>query len=58
MGFVFLAMAGIGGIAMSREWGKYAAGREGPGRLVMAACFCMTFGYFGLSSFWRVRKKS
>jgi hypothetical protein len=58
MGFVFLAMAGIGGIAFSREWAKYAVGKTGPGRLVMAACFCLTFGYFGLSSFWRVRKKS
>jgi hypothetical protein len=58
MGFVFLAMAGIGGIALSREWAKFAAGKTGPGRLAMAACFCLTFGYFGLSSFWRVRKKS
>jgi hypothetical protein len=58
MGFIFLAMAGIGGIALSREWAKFAAGKTGPGRLAMAACFCLTFGYFGLSSFWRVRKKS
>ena len=58
MGFVFLAMAGIGGIAMSREWAKYTAGKAGPERLVIAACFCLTFGYFGVSSFWRVRKKS
>ena len=58
MGFVFLAMAGIGGIAVGREWAKFAAGKTGPGRLAMAACFCLTFGYFGLSSFWRVRRKS
>ena len=58
MGFAFLAIAGIGGIAFSREWAKYAAGKTGPGRLVMAACFCLTFGYFGVSSFWKVRKKS
>lgn len=56
-GFVFLAMAGIGGIALSRELGKYHAGKAGPGRVVVAACFCLTFGYFGLSSFWRVRRK-
>jgi len=56
-GFVFLAMAGIGGIAMSREYAKYQAGKTGPGRLVIAVCFCLTFGYFGLSSFWRVRRK-
>jgi hypothetical protein len=58
MGFVFLAMAGLGGIALSREWAKYAAGRTGPGRVVMAACFCLTFAYFGVSSFWKVRKRT
>jgi len=56
-GFVFLAMAGIGGIALSREYVKYQAGRTGPGRVAIAVCFCLTFGYFGLSSFWRVRRK-
>lgn len=56
-GFVFLAMAGIGGIALSREYVKYQAGRAGPGRVAIAVCFCLTFGYFGLSSFWRVRRK-
>jgi len=56
-GFVFLAMAGIGGIALSREYVKYQAGHAGPGRLAMAVCFCLAFGYFGLSSFWRVRRK-
>jgi len=56
-GFVFLAMAGIGGIALSREYVKYQAGQTGAGRVVMAVVFCLTFGYFGLSSFWRVRRK-
>ncbi len=56
-GFVFLALAGIGGVALSREYVKYQAGKTGPGRLVVAVCFCLTFGYFGLSSFWRVRRK-
>jgi len=56
-GFVFLAMAGIGGIALSREYARYQAGRTGPGRAVIALGFCLTFGYFGLSSFWRVRRK-
>ena len=56
-GFVFLAMAGIGGIALSREFAKYQAGKAGPGRVAIAACFCLVFGYFGLSSFWRVRRK-
>ena len=56
-GFVFLAMAGIGCFALGREWTKFAAGKEGPGRLLVAACFVVTFGYFGLSSFWRVKRK-
>jgi hypothetical protein len=56
-GFVFLAMAGIGGIALEREFVKYQAGRVGPGRVLIAICFCVTFGYFGLNSFWRVRRK-
>jgi hypothetical protein len=56
-GFVFLFMACIGGIAFSREYAKYEAGGRGPGRLIIAICFCLTFAYFGLSSFWRVRRK-
>jgi len=56
-GFVFLALAGIGVLAFVREYGKYHAGREGSGRLVLAVCFALLFGWFGVTSFWRVRKK-
>lgn len=56
-GFVFLALAAFGGVALSREFAKYQAGKTGPGRVAIAVCFCLTFGYFGLSSFWRVRRK-
>ncbi|HMK20745.1 MAG TPA: hypothetical protein VK466_00330 [Terriglobales bacterium] len=56
-GFVFLAMAAIGGVALSREYLKYQTGQTGPGRVAVAVCFCLTFGYFGVSSFWRVRRK-
>jgi hypothetical protein len=56
-GFIFLVMAGIGGIALSREYNKYLAGKTGPGRVAIAACFCVIFGYFGISSFWRVRHR-
>ena len=56
-GFVFLFMAFIGGIAFSREYAKFEAGRVGPGRVIIAVCFCVTFAYFGISSFWRVRRK-
>jgi hypothetical protein len=56
-GFVFLALAGIGALAFVREYGKYHAGRVGSGRLVLAVCFTLLFGWFGVSSFWRVKSK-
>ena len=57
-GTVFLAMAAFGGIAGVREYMKYAAGRTTAGRVAIAVCFTLTFAWFGLSSFWRVRRKS
>ena len=57
-GFIFLAMAGTGAIALSREYNKYLAGKAGPGRVAIAACFCLIFGYFGVTSFWRVRRRN
>lgn len=58
-GFTFLVLATIGGIAGFREYAKYQAGlAEGPGRVILAACFTVTFAWFGVSSFWRVRKKN
>jgi len=56
-GFIFLAMAGIGGIALAREYAKYQAGKTGVGRVAVAVTFCLIFGYFGFSSFWRVHRK-
>lgn len=56
-GFVFLVMAGIGCFALAREWSKFADGKAGPGRLLIAIVFVLTFGYFGVSSFWRVKKR-
>lgn len=58
-GFTFLAMAAVGAMAGVREYGKYQAGHAtGPGRLVLAVCFTASFTWFGLSSFWRVRRAS
>ena len=56
-GFVFLGLAVIGAGALTREYNKYQAGGNGPGRLITAICFCLVFGYFGVSSFYRARKK-
>jgi hypothetical protein len=57
-GFTFLAIAAIGAIAGMREYGKYHAHTIGPGRLVLAICFTVTFTWFGLSSFWRVKRRA
>jgi hypothetical protein len=57
-GFVFLALAGIGVVAFFREYGKYQAGHATFSRAVLALGFTGLFGWFGVSSFWRVRKRS
>jgi hypothetical protein len=57
-GFVFLCLAVIGGLAMIREYLRYTAGKTTSGRVALAVGFTAIFGWFGLSSFWRVRKKS
>src|SRR5271166_3728830 len=58
-GFTFLAMAGVGALAGVREYGKYQSGHAtGPGRLMLAVCFTATFAWFGVSSFWRVRRRA
>jgi hypothetical protein len=57
-GFTFLAMAAIGAMAGIREYGKYQSGHAtGPGRLLLAVCFTVSFAWFGLSSFWRVNRR-
>jgi hypothetical protein len=56
-GFVFLALAGIGVLAFFREYAKYRSAHEGPSRMLVAICFAILFGWFGLSSFWRIRRK-
>jgi hypothetical protein len=58
-GFTFLVLAAIGAVAGFHEYAKYHSGQSaGPGRLIVAACFTLSFTWFGLSSFWRVKKKS
>jgi hypothetical protein len=56
-GFVFLFLAGIGVIAFFREYAKYQAGHATSSRVALAVCFAGLFGWFGVSSFWRVRKR-
>ena len=52
-GFVFLALAGIGVLAFWREWAKHS----GTARLAVAAGFAVLFGWFGVSSFWRIKRQ-
>lgn len=57
-GLIFLVMSlGFGGAAV-KEYEKYHAGHIGPARAAIAACATLTFAWFGLSSFWRVRSRS
>jgi len=57
-GFVFLSLAGIGALAFTREYAKFEAGKTGPGRMILAVCFTLTFAWFGVTSFWRARRKN
>jgi hypothetical protein len=56
-GAVFIFMAAMGGIALAREIAKYQAGRATGGRIAVAICFTLTFAWFGVSSFLRVKRK-
>ena len=57
-GVVFLIMCLSFAGAAFKEYGKYHAGQAGLGRVVVAICFTVTFAWFGVNSFWKVRKKS
>jgi hypothetical protein len=56
-GLFFLLFSLVGAVALTREYPKYAAGHLGPGKLVLTFVFTLVFAYFGISSFWRVRRK-
>jgi hypothetical protein len=56
-GVIFLIMAVSFGGAAVKEYGKYHAGQVGAGRVAVAICFTAAFAWFGVSSFWRVKKK-
>jgi hypothetical protein len=53
-GLLFVFFAVIGGLA---AWHEYSKHKMVSGRLVAAVCFSVVFGWFGLSSFWRVRRR-
>lgn len=53
--FIFLTM-GFGGVAV-REYHKYKLGAAPIYKVALAACFAVMFLWFGVSSFWRARRK-
>jgi hypothetical protein len=55
-GALFLAMAGMGGIAAVREYLKFQAGRTTLSHVAVAVFFTITFAWFGMSSFFRIKK--
>jgi hypothetical protein len=57
-GFVFLAIAAIAGTAIFREYHRYLAGEVGLKRVVAAVVIAVLFAWFGVSSFWRVKKSA
>ncbi|HWR36777.1 MAG TPA: hypothetical protein VN622_12985 [Clostridia bacterium] len=56
-GFIFLCFSVIGSFALVREYQAYTAGKVGYGRTLTALCFSAMFAYFGVSSFWRARRR-
>ncbi|MGA9809441.1 MAG: hypothetical protein WBQ56_17295, partial [Candidatus Sulfotelmatobacter sp.] len=56
-GVIFLIMALSLGAGSVREYGKYHTGQAGPGRMALAISCTVVFAWFGVSSFWRVKKK-
>jgi hypothetical protein len=56
-GFVFLAFAAIGVVALVKEYAAYRVGHATSGKVAAAAGFSLLFAWFGTSSFWRARAK-
>lgn len=56
-GLLFLLFALVGAGATIREYHKHLAGNAGSGKMLLAAFFAVLFTYFGVSSFWRSRKR-
>jgi len=56
-GFIFLCLGAIGAAAGAREFYKPEAGAPNFNKVWAAGLFAALFAYFGVSSFWRARKK-
>jgi hypothetical protein len=56
-GLLFLVLALVGGAAAIREYHRHLLGSGSAGKTALAAGFAVVFAYFGVSSFWRSRRK-
>jgi hypothetical protein len=56
-GFVFLILGLVAGLAGVRELHKYQAGQATVSRIALAGVVAFMFVWFGISSFWRVKRK-
>ena len=56
-GLLFLTLALVGGGASFREYHRRLAGQGSTGKMLLAALFACMFTYFGVSSFWKSRKR-
>ncbi len=56
-GLFFLVLALVGAGAAVREYHRHAAGTGPVAKMLLATAFALLFAYFGVSSFWRSRKK-
>lgn len=56
-GLFFLALALVGAAAAVREYHRHLAANGSVGKMLLASTFALLFGYFGVTSFWRSRKR-
>ena len=56
-GLFFMVLGFVGAAAAVREYHRHAAGTTSMGKVLLAASFAVLFSYFGVSSFWRSRRR-
>jgi formate/nitrite transporter FocA (FNT family) len=62
LGMLWLEITGLFFIAFavvfaSNAWREYHRHGKASGKLLAAVCFSVLFGWFGVTSFWRARRK-
>lgn len=56
-GLFFVALAFVGAAAAIREHHRQLAGSGSVAKMLLASGFAVLFTYFGVSSFWRSKKR-